>query len=432
MTRGEQRGGRRPEDHQLRKLARLLFEALRDGEGSAAEQVIEDAIGLGLSPAVIQSLVVQPAMVRLGELWESGGVSVADEHLATAITQRLLVRLFEVLSVVRPRSRERILLAAVEGQHHTLGLRMVADVLEGAGFDVAFLGADVPVGSLRTFAERHQPMVAGLAFGMASSVNCLADSICAVHEVSPQTRIMLGGRAVPPALRSAYPSVECSQDVLATVEELLAHPPQPVAAEVQVLLSTSVPYDLSALSAEDESLASRLAEATREASEAARGYVRLAGTYRDLAFRDPVTDLANRRAFDERMSEVRDGALLMIDVDNFKGVNDTHGHDTGDRLLRLVGQAITHSIRATDFAARVGGDEFAVILPLASQDTARAIAQRVRSTARETAEPTVSLSIGLAPLTEDFRAALRCGYGPVRGEGSRTGSGGGCGTSRRA
>jgi diguanylate cyclase (GGDEF)-like protein len=133
--------------------------------------------------------------------------------------------------------------------------------------------------------------------------------------------------------------------------------------------------------------------------------------FRDLALRDPVTGLGNRRAFDDRIyldtqTEAEAGALLMIDVDKFKLVNDTHGHDTGDRLLRLVGQAITASIRPQDFAARIGGDEFAAILRLAGLEAAQEIAERIRRTIAATADLPVTVSIGAAPLDHDARAAL--------------------------
>jgi len=79
---------------------------------------------MGMAPEAIHALVMVPAMVRLGELWECQAITVADEHLATSICQRVLVRLVEALSARRiPQgSLPRVLLAGVEGQHHTLGL----------------------------------------------------------------------------------------------------------------------------------------------------------------------------------------------------------------------------------------------------------------------------------------------------------------------
>lgn len=115
--------------------------ALRSG--SAAAAVVDEALADGMEPAAVQSRVIESAMDRIGHLWQSGAVNVADEHLATAISDEVRPRLFPRLLRAPPGSRERVFLAAVEGEHHVLGLRMVADVLEGAGFDVLYLGADV-------------------------------------------------------------------------------------------------------------------------------------------------------------------------------------------------------------------------------------------------------------------------------------------------
>jgi diguanylate cyclase (GGDEF)-like protein len=400
--------GRRAHDHRLPALTRRYGEALRVGDGAAAEQVIADALPLDLSPVAVQSLIIAPAMTRIGELWERGDVSVADEHLATAISERALVRLFEALRVAPPASRERVLLAAVEGQHHVMGLRMVADVLEGAGFDVKYLGANVPVSSLRRFIFEHEPAITGLAFGMAANVGCLADSISAAHRASPHTRILLGGRAVPQALREVgYPYVESSLRVFDAVERLLAGPPQTLAPIVETLRSIpGAAAPVGEAAAAEDSVAARLADAAQDANDVARDYVRLAGSYKDLALTDPLTNLPNRRAFERRMDELGDGTLLMIDIDEFKAVNDRYGHPVGDSLLQSVGQAITKSLRPHDFAARIGGDEFAVVLSPAEPVTAREISQRIRRAVIDDVEPAVSLSIGVAPMYADRRAAM--------------------------
>ena len=83
-----------------------------------------------------------------------------------------------------------------------------------------------------------------------------------------------------------------------------------------------------------------------------------------------MTGLANRNAFNERLEfAIREAgqfqetvAMLLLDLDNFKQVNDTLGHQAGDELLRVIGQRIVRTLRREDFVARLGGDEFAVIL----------------------------------------------------------------------
>ena len=84
---------------------------------------------------------------------------------------------------------------------------------------------------------------------------------------------------------------------------------------------------------------------------------------RRLASRDPLTDALNRRAFELELGRCSDGALLLLDLDGFKDVNDIHGHEAGDELLRGLAGAITRRLRRDDVLARLGGDEFAVLLP---------------------------------------------------------------------
>src|SRR5205085_1158839 len=107
----------------------------------------------------------------------------------------------------------------------------------------------------------------------------------------------------------------------------------------------------------------------------------------DAAFTDDLTGLANRRRFERQLErEVarteRYGhpfCLLLLDIDHFKGVNDAHGHDAGDEALRLVANAIQSGTRGIDTGARIGGDEFAVILPETNLERGLEVAERLRA-----------------------------------------------------
>ncbi len=106
-----------------------------------------------------------------------------------------------------------------------------------------------------------------------------------------------------------------------------------------------------------------------------------------LSIRDPLTDLYNRRFFEQRLEEEAERAnrqdyslfLLMIDLDNFKEVNDTQGHIEGDRILKVLAEVLTNSTRHhVDTPFRYGGDEFAVIIPQATESQVEQIAERIR------------------------------------------------------
>lgn len=106
----------------------------------------------------------------------------------------------------------------------------------------------------------------------------------------------------------------------------------------------------------------------------------------DLSSRDALTGLANRRQFDlslarevDRVARSGEPALLLtLDIDHFKKVNDTYGHAAGDQVLRAVAAALVDSVRPMDLVARVGGEEFAIILPSCPAPFAETVAERVR------------------------------------------------------
>jgi diguanylate cyclase (GGDEF)-like protein/PAS domain S-box-containing protein len=135
---------------------------------------------------------------------------------------------------------------------------------------------------------------------------------------------------------------------------------------------------------------------------------------RHQAFHDPLTSLANRALFQDRTGHAltraqRQGeavAVLFLDIDDFKMVNDSLGHLAGDHLLEAVGERIVSCIRPSDTAARFGGDEFAVLLEDTPVDEARRVAERVLQALHEPftvlqREMYVTASIGIAPASAD-------------------------------
>ncbi len=136
-----------------------------------------------------------------------------------------------------------------------------------------------------------------------------------------------------------------------------------------------------------------LAHVTNEAVQAAEGALRRAlARVDELARTDPLTGLLNRRAMSELMdAEVarverhgRSFAVLVADLDEFKGINDRHGHPVGDHALRAIAQRLLGTVRAQDQVARWGGEEFLLLLPETTMETALEVADRLRRAIAET------------------------------------------------
>jgi diguanylate cyclase (GGDEF)-like protein len=151
---------------------------------------------------------------------------------------------------------------------------------------------------------------------------------------------------------------------------------------------------------------------------------------------DPLTGLGNRRALDEVIQHElarhiryqRTLALVIVDLDGFKLVNDTHGHAAGDRILSVVGRRLGE-IRGADVAFRLGGDEFAVLLPETNSDAAELVARRIARQIRDDTFPhEVTATWGIAEATgpdpeELLAAADRELYARKRGSSSREATG---------
>ncbi len=153
------------------------------------------------------------------------------------------------------------------------------------------------------------------------------------------------------------------------------------------------------------------------------GWIESKRALEHLAYHDPLTGLANRAYYDDLLAMAiadtkRFGDLLglaYLDLDEFKPVNDRFGHDVGDAVLIEVGRRLKDTVRAQDTVARIGGDEFVVILPrLSSHDELAVIAQRLVERVEEPIDAlghiaSITASVGLArfdPLTDDARSLL--------------------------
>ena len=159
------------------------------------------------------------------------------------------------------------------------------------------------------------------------------------------------------------------------------------------------------LAKDDREVLELLAAVAGTSLRYARTFADLRRSSRELAekvVRDALTGLGNRRAADHLLLAARPGdALVMLDLDHFKQVNDTQGHAAGDEVLRALGRLLLGHVRQRDEAARVGGEEFLLLLPATTAVAAEQLVQRLRDTWAQWGDvPTFSAGISVVQLGE--------------------------------
>jgi MerR family transcriptional regulator, light-induced transcriptional regulator len=163
------------------------------GDRRVALQFIETALSEGASVNDVRCRIVQAAQRELGRLWLEDQITIAQEHMATAISQLALAHLFQ-RDEFRDRLHRKILIACVPGEHHEFPARLLADALEVAGYDVRFLGADVPLDSLQHSIETERPDVVALSMTMLFHLPALRETVTAVRAMKKRGMLIaIGG-----------------------------------------------------------------------------------------------------------------------------------------------------------------------------------------------------------------------------------------------
>lgn len=206
-----------PRAAEVGAFGRAYADALIKGDEVAAELAIRDAIDAGFGTAQIDDEIVAPALWLVGSLWERGDMSVAEEHLATEISLRVLALQREARRVSRSRAGHRIVLAAVQGELHVVALQMAGDLLREAGYDVVMLGAAVPFDALVAFASRRKPGAVCLSATMPVHGEQVLELVQAVQASWPAVSFVVGGRGFEGRM-PAGAGIEVCERVPAVVE----------------------------------------------------------------------------------------------------------------------------------------------------------------------------------------------------------------------
>lgn len=139
---------------------------------------------------------------------------------------------------------------------------------------------------------------------------------------------------------------------------------------------------------------------------------------RNLSEKDGLTSLWNRRKFEEQLAQYTNlverypntptTCLALFDIDHFKRINDELGHDEGDKVICTVAETLLRGVRSTDFVARVGGEEFAVIMPHTTTQEAEVVLNRLRVAVEQSSDRSVTVSVGYSDVTADRTRSYKC------------------------
>lgn len=175
---------RRYVDHILAPDARIAW------------SVIVEALDAGAAPGRLYLEVLTPAMEEVGRLWETAQIGVAQEHLATQITQSILARLAPSLEQQVAQQPRLALVSGTPHELHAIGARMVADFLEAAGWEVLLLGPDVPQGEIVGLARQRRPDVVALSTSLSFNLLAAGRVFAALRaHCEPVPLLVAGGRA---------------------------------------------------------------------------------------------------------------------------------------------------------------------------------------------------------------------------------------------
>ncbi|HTU64440.1 MAG TPA: cobalamin-dependent protein [Steroidobacteraceae bacterium] len=213
--------------------ANPILNALRDqylntqlaGDRRAALRFIDDALRSGVSVPDMQTHVVRAAQHEIGKLWQEDRISVAQEHLATAISHLALAHLFQHAEF-RARVGRKVVVACVPGELHDLPARLLSDALDVHGYDVRFLGADVPLQDLLAVLAAEKPALLALSVTMLFNLPSMREVLRQVRSALPGLPIAIGGHAAttPDAVPFDAPDVitGSAEQLLNDIDRLLA------------------------------------------------------------------------------------------------------------------------------------------------------------------------------------------------------------------
>jgi len=168
--------------------------ALLAGKRLDCQKIVQELLDTNIEIKELYSQLFQQSMYRIGELWENNQISVANEHLATAITENLLNLVYPSLFATE-RIGKKAVISCSANEYHQVGGKMVADILELNGWDGYFLGANTPHDDMLRYIQDTKPDLVGLSLSILSNIDNLKKSIEVIKSDFPNMDLLIGGQA---------------------------------------------------------------------------------------------------------------------------------------------------------------------------------------------------------------------------------------------
>jgi methanogenic corrinoid protein MtbC1 len=209
-------------------LTGALVVALLAADERAVESVFGAAIGRGADLALLARDLVSPALDEVGLMWHRGEVSVAEEHLATAVVHRAFSRCTTGVPLPPP-GAPRLLLSCLAGEFHELGARLAGEVARAAGWHAELLGANTPRDAVLAYIAQRRPDAVGLSCALSGHLAECGKTVEEIRRVAPGVRILVGGSLFrrDAAMCGLTGADACFADAVGLRDWLLAHRPAP-------------------------------------------------------------------------------------------------------------------------------------------------------------------------------------------------------------
>lgn len=197
----------------------MFVQALIDGNKLQCTEILQQYLDNKIAIPQLYEQLLKRALYQVGSLWEANQISVATEHLATAVTEGLLNSIYALI-IPEKTTAYTAVLTCVEGERHQVGAKMVADIFELHGWNSLFLGANTPLAELIRFVDAQKPNILGLSLTIYFNMAILQNMLTQLTQKFPNLKIIVGGQGFTHGggadIERAFPEVT----YIATLEQL--------------------------------------------------------------------------------------------------------------------------------------------------------------------------------------------------------------------